>query len=165
MNVDTLEELLVDELKDLYSAEGQLLKALPRMAKAASNPELRAAFEEHLEVTRGQVERLVNIFEQLGASPRGKKCKAMEGLIAEGKELMQEESDPAVRDAALIAAAQKVEHYEMASYGSVRTWAQQLGLHEVANLLQQTLEEEKATDKKLTQLAESMVNQMAAATS
>src|SRR6476660_2418826 len=114
MALDSLHDLYVNELKDLYNAETQLVKALPQMAKAASNPDLRAAIEEHLEVTRGQVERLDRVFEGLGVSPKGKKCKAMEGLIEEGKEVMDEEGKDAVRDAALIAAAQRVEHYEMA---------------------------------------------------
>jgi len=161
MKLKTLHDLFVDELKDLYNAENQILKALPKMAKAASSEELRQGFEEHLEQTHGHVERLEQIFEQLGARAKGKKCVAMEGLIDEGKELMSEDAEPSVMDAALIAAAQKVEHYEMAGYGTVRAWAEQLGLHEAANLLQQTLDEEKETDEKLTQLAESMVNQEA----
>jgi ferritin-like metal-binding protein YciE len=158
VKLGTLEELYVAELKDLYSAENQLLKALPKMAKAASSPELRTAFEDHLEQTRGQVERLETIFKKLGASPKGKKCKAMEGLIDEGSELMAEQAEPAVMDAALIAAAQRVEHYEMAGYGSVRTFARLLGDQEAADLLQETLDEEEATDKKLTELAETTIN-------
>jgi ferritin-like metal-binding protein YciE len=158
MKLDSLQHLLVDQLKDLYSAENQLVKALPKMAKAASTPELRAGFEEHLEQTRKQVERLEAISEQMGISPKGKKCAAMKGLIEEGKELIEEEPDPAVLDAGLIAAAQKVEHYEMASYGCARTWAEQLGLEEAAGLLQETYEEEKETDEKLTQLAKQKVN-------
>ena len=164
MKLRSLQDLFVDELKDLYSAENQLVKALPKMAKAASSEELRSGFEEHLEQTRGHVERLDQIFEQLDARAKGKKCKAMEGLIEEGKELMEEDAEPGVLDAGLIAAAQKVEHYEMASYGCVRTWAEQLGYHEAAELLQQTLDEEKETNEKLTQLAESVVNQEAEAT-
>jgi ferritin-like metal-binding protein YciE len=158
MSLGTLNDLLVEELKDLYSAENQLLKALPRMAKAASDPALKAAFEEHLEVTRTQVERLDAVFEQIGAKAKGKKCVAMEGLIAEAKELLEEEADPAVLDAALIAAAQKVEHYEMAGYGCVRTYARLLGYEEAAELLQATLDEEGEADKKLTGLAESVIN-------
>lgn len=154
----SLRDLYVEELKDLYNAENQLVKALPRMAKAASAPELKAAFTEHLEVTKGQVERLEKVFEALGVSPRGKKCKAMEGLIEEGKELLEEEASPAVLDAALIVAAQKVEHYEMAGYGSVRTFAQMLGFAEAARLLQQTLDEEAQADEKLTALAEAIIN-------
>src|SRR5947207_1436463 len=125
MKLKTLQDLLVAQLKDLFSAENQLVKALPKMARASTHPQLRAGFEEHLEQTRHQVERLETIFEQLGVSPKGKKCAAMEGLIEEGKELMGE-AEPAVLDAGLIAAAQKVEHYEIASYGSARTWAEQL---------------------------------------
>jgi ferritin-like metal-binding protein YciE len=158
MEIDSLQKLYVDELKDLYSAEKQLLQALPRMAKKASNPQLRQSFEEHLEVTRMQVERLDKIFERLERSPRGKKCKGMEGLIEEGKEMMEEDMEPEVRDAALISAAQRIEHYEIAGYGTVRTYARLLGEAEDARLLQQTLDEEGATDKKLTQLAESSIN-------
>src|SRR5436305_5870929 len=139
MKLKTLHDLFVDELKDLYNAENQIIKALPKMAKAASSDELRQGFEEHLEQTHGHVERLEQIFEQLGARAKGKKCVAMEGLIDEGKELMSDDAEPSVMDAALIAAAQKVEHYEMAGYGTVRAWAEQLGLHEAANRLQQTL--------------------------
>ncbi|MBN9121444.1 MAG: ferritin-like domain-containing protein [Planctomycetes bacterium] len=162
MSLDSLHDLYVDELKDLYSAENQLLKALPRMAKAATAPELKAAFTEHLEVTRGQVARLEQIFEELGVSPKGKKCKAMEGLIEEGKELMQEDGDENVMDAALIAAAQRVEHYEMAGYGCVRTFAHLLGYEDATALLQETLDEEGEADKKLTALAESVINVEAA---
>ena len=158
MEIDSLEKLYLEELKDLYSAEKQILQALPRMAKKASNPQLRAAFEEHLEVTRKQVERLDQIFERIGRSPRGKKCKGMEGLLEEGKEMMQEDMEPEVLDAALISAAQKVEHYEMAGYGTVRSYAQLLGEDADARLLQQTLDEEGEADKKLTQLAESSIN-------
>src|SRR4051812_14488661 len=158
MALDSLHDLYVDELKDLYSAENQLLKALPRMAKAATAPELKAAFTEHLEVTRGQVERLEKIFKGLDASPKGKKCKAMEGLIAEGKELMAEDADESVLDAALISAAQKVEHYEMAGYGCARTFARLLGYDDAAALLQETLDEEGEADKKLTELAETVIN-------
>lgn len=159
--LDSLHELLVEELKDLYSAENQLVKALPKMAKGATSPELRQGFEDHLEETRQQVERLEQVAELLDASLKGKKCKAMEGLIEEGKDLLGEKADPAVLDAGLIAAAQKVEHYEIASYGTVCTWAKELGLTEVADLLGQTLEEEKATDEKLTELAEQGINREA----
>jgi ferritin-like metal-binding protein YciE len=158
MEIDSLQKLYVDELKDLYSAEKQLLQALPRMAKKASNPQLRQSFEEHTEVTRMQVERLDKIFERLERSPRGKKCKGMEGLIEEGKEMMEEDMEPEVRDAALISAAQRIEHYEIAGYGTVRTYARLLGEEEDARLLQKTLDEEGETDKKLTQLAESSIN-------
>ena len=153
-----LEELLVDELKDLYSAENQIIKALPKMAKAATSPELRRAFERHLEETRRQVERLNQIGEELEIKMTGKKCKGMEGLIAEGKELLEEDLEEDALDAGLIGAAQKVEHYEIAAYGTARTHAEMLGYRRVAKLLQQTLNEEGATDKKLTQLAESVIN-------
>jgi len=162
MKLESLHDLFVNELRDLYSAENQLVKALPKMAKAAGSAELRSGFEEHLEQTRHHVERLEQIFEQLEAKPKGKKCAAMEGLIEEGKELLSEDAEESVMDAGLIAAAQKVEHYEIASYGTVRTWAEQLGHHEAAELLRQTLDEEKATDEKLTHLAEQMINDQAA---
>jgi len=152
----------MDQLKDLYHAENQITKALPKMAKAASTPDLRDAFQEHLQQTEQQIERLEQVFSILGVKARGKKCEAMEGLIEEGSELIKEEAEPAVKDAGLIAAAQKVEHYEMAGYGCVRTWARQLGLEEVADLMQETLQEEEDTDMKLSRLAENMVNQEAA---
>jgi ferritin-like metal-binding protein YciE len=153
-----LEELLVDELKDIYSAENQIVKALPKMARAASSPELKRAFERHLEETRRQVERLDQIGQDLEIKLTGKKCHGMEGLIEEGKELMEEDLDENAIDAGLIGAAQKVEHYEIAAYGTARTHATMLGFTKVARLLQQTLNEEAATDKKLTQLAESVIN-------
>lgn len=158
MKLKTLDDLLIDELKDLYSAENQLVKALPKMAKAANSKKLSKAFTKHLEQTRGQVERLDEIFESLEASPRGKKCKAMEGLIAEGKELIEEDADPNVKDAALIGAAQRVEHYEIAAYGTARTLAALLGHDDVAKLLQETLDEEAETDRNLTELAETEIN-------
>lgn len=158
MKLLSLHDLYVSELKDLYNAETQLLKALPKMAKASTSDELRTAFEEHLEETRGQVERLDKIFKELGINPKGKKCKAMEGLIEEGKELLEEEAEPTVLDAGLIAAAQRVEHYEMAGYGCVRTFATLLGYEQAADLLQETLDEEGAADKKLTELAETIIN-------
>jgi ferritin-like metal-binding protein YciE len=160
MALDKLHGLFVDELKDLYSAENQLLKALPKMAKAATHPDLKADFTDHLQVTHGHVARLEKIFKSLKASPTGKKCKAMEGLIKEGKELLEEkkEADPSVFDAALIGAAQRVEHYEMAGYGCVRTFAKLLGLGEAQKLLQQTLDEEAETDETLSGLAEQVVN-------
>lgn len=158
MHMDDLQDLFVEELKDLYSAENQLIKALPKMAKAASNPELKSAFEEHLEQTRTHAQRLEKIFQKLGASPKGKKCHGMEGLIEEGKELMEEDAEPEVMDAGLISAAQRVEHYEIAGYGCVRTYAKLLGNDEAARILQQTLDEEGQTDKKLTALAESSIN-------
>lgn len=162
MKLESLRELFVKELQDLYDAENQILKALPKMAKEASEPELKQAFEEHLEQTKGHVERLDQIFEKLGEKSKGKKCKGMEGLLKEGKELMSEDAEPAVLDAGMICAAQKVEHYEMAGYGSARTFAHMLREDEAARLLQQTLNEEGETDKKLTKLAESLVNAEAA---
>jgi ferritin-like metal-binding protein YciE len=156
MKLASLHDLYVDELKDLYSAENQLIKALPKMAKAASAPELRDAFTAHLEETKGHVERLEQIFDELDVSPKGKKCKAMEGLIEEGKEVMGEDAEPTVMDAALIGAAQRVEHYEMAGYGGVRTFARLLGFEKAAKLLQKTLDEEGQADKKLTTIAESI---------
>jgi len=162
MEMDSLRKLYVDELKDLYSAEKQILQALPKMAKKAKNAQLKQAFELHLQETQNQVERLDQVFELLGKSPRGKKCKGMEGLLEEGKEMMQEEMEPEVMDAALIAAAQRVEHYEIAGYGTVRTYARILGEDKHVKLLQQTLDEEGNTDKKLTQLAESSINVEAA---
>lgn len=154
MEIDSLRKLYMDELKDIYSAEKQLLQALPRMAKKAKNPQLRQGFEKHVEQTRGQIERLDRIFEMLGKAARGKKCKGMEGLIEEGKEMMQEDMEDDVMDAALISSAQKTEHYEIASYGTLRTYANLLGEKEHARLLQQTLDEEGTMDKELTKLAE-----------
>jgi ferritin-like metal-binding protein YciE len=153
-----LQELLVDELKDIYNAENQIIKALPKMAKAANSPELKRAFERHLEETKRQVERLDQIGEALDVRMSGKKCKGMEGLIEEGKEIMSEDLEEDALDAGLIGAAQKVEHYEIAAYGTARAHANMLGLNKIAKLLQQTLDEEGATDKKLTQLAESIIN-------
>jgi len=158
MAMNSLHDLYVEELKDLYNAENQLLKALPKMAKAASAPELAEAFTEHLVVTKTQIERLETIFKGLGVSPKGKKCKAMEGLVEEGKEVIEEDGDPSVKDAALIAAAQRVEHYEMAGYGCVRTFAKLLGYADAEALLQETLDEEKDADVTLTELAESVIN-------
>ena len=152
MTNNGLRELYVDELKDLYSAENQLVKALPKMAKAANSDELRQGFEEHLEQTREHVQRLEQIFEQLGESPKGKKCVGMEGLVKEGSEVMDEYEDE-VLDAALITAAQRVEHYEIAGYGTVAAYADLLGEDEQAALLRETLNEEKETDQKLTQLS------------
>lgn len=156
MKLESLHDLFVDELKDLYNAENQLVKALPKMAKAAASEELRTAFEEHLEETENQVERLETIFKQLDESPKGKKCQAMAGLIEEGKEMIDADAEDAVRDAALIAAAQRVEHYEIAGYGTVRTYAQLLGLDDAAQLLQETLEEEAAADEKLNDLSKNI---------
>ena len=159
MSLDTLQKLYVSELRDLYSAENQLLKALPKMAKGASSPELKDAFEKHLEQTRGHVERLEQLFEQLDETPKGKTCKAMKGLIDEGSEILEEDGEDSVLDAGIIVAAQKVEHYEIASYGSVRTFANLLGQDEAAKLLQSTLDEESEANELLNQLAESVVNQ------
>ena len=151
---DSLKKLYVDELKDLYSAENQLVKALPKMAKAASSDELRQGFEEHLEQTKGHVQRLETIFQALGEGPKGKKCKGMEGLVEEGSEVMEEDFEGALMDAALIGAAQRVEHYEIAAYGTVCAFAKELGETEQNSLLNETLEEEKKTDDKLTELAQ-----------
>jgi len=148
-----LKTLYIDELKDLYSAENQLVKALPKMAKAASSDELREGFEKHLEQTKGHVQRLEKIFEALGENPKGKKCKGMEGLIEEGSEAMQEDYEGSVLDAALIGAAQRVEHYEIAGYGTVRSMAETLAEDDHVSLLEETLQEEKETDEKLTELA------------
>jgi ferritin-like metal-binding protein YciE len=154
----TLEDLYVDLLKDLYSAEKQLVKALPKMAKNAQSSDLQKAFQEHLRQTEGQVERIERIFVEMGGSPRGKKCVGMEGLVAEGNELLKEDAEPEVLDAGLIAAAQKVEHYEIAGYGTARAWAERLGYDKAARLLQETLEEESMANEKLNQIAESHVN-------
>jgi len=153
MSVANIEQLLIAELKDIYSAEKQITKALPKMAKAAKSPELRAAFEKHLKETNGHIERLDEIFETLGKTARGKVCHGMQGLIEEGNEMMTEVEKGDVRDAALISAAQRVEHYEMAAYGCVREYANVLGQDDVAELLEKTLEEEKATDEKLNEIA------------
>ena len=158
MSLDTLEKLYISELRDLYSAENQLLKALPKMAKGASSPDLKDAFQKHLEQTKGHVERLEELFEQLGESPKGKTCQAMKGLIEEGSEILKEEGEESVLDAGMIVAAQKVEHYEIASYGSVRTFANLLGQDEAARLLQSTLDEESETNEILNRLAETVVN-------
>ena len=152
----TLEALLVQEIKDLHSAETQLVKALPKMAKAASDGSLKEAFQNHLEETKGHVERLEKAAKLLTASPKGKTCKAMKGLVEEGAEVIEETGDPAVRDFALIIAAQKVEHYEISGYGSARALAEILGLDDVIDLLQATIEEEGAADKLLTEIAESI---------
>ena len=153
MSNEGLKELYVEELKDLYNAENQLVKALPKMAKAASSEELRQGFEEHLEQTRQHVERLEKIFESLDENPKGKKCMGMEGLVKEGSEVMDEDFEGALMDAALIGAAQRVEHYEIAAYGTASEFAKLLGENEHVSLLEETLEEEKETDEKLTELA------------
>ena len=155
MKLNSLHDLFVEELQDLYSAENMILKALPKMRDAAASTELRAGFEQHLEQTRGHVQRLDKIFDQLADVDRkGKKCKGMDGIIKDNKELLEAEAEPEVLDAGLIAGAQRVEHYEIAGYGTVRTYARILGHDEWAQLLNQTLEEEKETDAKLNQLAE-----------
>jgi ferritin-like metal-binding protein YciE len=156
MTVNTIEKLFVDELKDLYSAENQITKALPKLAKASSSQELKTAFESHLKETEGHVERLEQIFEMLEVSPKGKTCAGMKGLLEEGKEMLEETETGAIRDVAMISAAQRVEHYEMAGYGSVRTYAELLGKNEIATLLEKTLEEEKSADSKLTKIAKSV---------
>ncbi|HTZ75301.1 MAG TPA: ferritin-like domain-containing protein [Candidatus Aquilonibacter sp.] len=157
MQQSALRELYVDELRDLYDAEAQLTKALPKMAKAATSDELRAGFENHLQQTKGHVQRLEEIFQALGEKPTGKKCKGMQGLIAEGKEIMQDEGlEGETLDAGLISAAQRVEHYEIAAYGCVRSYANLLGDPQAASLLEETLQEEKDTDKKLTELSETI---------
>jgi ferritin-like metal-binding protein YciE len=163
MSLDSLDKLFLEELKDVYNAEKQILRALPKMAKAADSPELRQAFTKHLKETEGQVQRLEKIFRELGQAARGKKCKGMEGLLEEGKEMLEEDGEPAVIDAALIASAQRVEHYEIAAYGCLRTYAQLLGHSQAEQLLQQTLQEEEAADQKLTELGESGINEAAAA--
>jgi ferritin-like metal-binding protein YciE len=161
MNLTSLHDLYVDELRDLHSAEKQLITVLPKLAEAADNAELRAAILEHLEESRGHMERLEDIFGNLETTPKGKHCKAMEGLIEEGNDVVRQGSAAPVRDAALIAAAQRIEHYEMAGYGCVRTYARMLGYREATDLLQQTLDEEASADETLTILAESVINQQA----
>ncbi|MDB6136113.1 MAG: ferritin-like protein [Verrucomicrobiales bacterium] len=158
MKLSTLRDLYIHELKDLYSAEKQLVRGLPKMAEAASSQELKAAFETHLLETREHVSRLERVLKLTGAGTRGPKCKGMEGLLEEGAGMIEEEADPEVRDAGLISAAQRVEHYEMAAYGCARTYARLLGETEAAGILQITLDEEGTTDKKLTDLAESVIN-------
>ena len=162
MELQSLQDLFLHELRDIYSAEKQILKALPKMAKAASNPQLKTGFQEHLEQTKEHVNRLEQIFEKLGKPSRGPKCKGMEGLLEEGADMMEEEGEPEVIDAGLISAAQRVEHYEIAAYGCAKTYAKVLGDTEAGSLLDQTLQEEGATDKKLTQLAKSSINIKAA---
>ncbi len=162
MKLQTLQDLLVHELKDLYSAENQLVKALPKMAKAATNESLKAGFEEHLEQTRNHVARLEEIAKSLDCKLAGHRCKAMEGLIEEGGELISEDAEDIVRDAGLIGAAQRVEHYEIAAYGTARALAECLGYGEAVRLLKETLDEEKATDEKLSELAQTTINVEAA---
>jgi ferritin-like metal-binding protein YciE len=156
MKVESLQDLFIEQLQDLYDAEQQLVKALPKMANAATSDDLKNAFQEHLEKTKGHVERLEQVFEQMGERAKGKKCKGMEGLVKEGSEVISEDMDDDVKDAGLIAAAQRVEHYEIAGYGTVRTYASLLEQTEAADLLEQTLEEEKEADQTLTEIAENI---------
>ena len=158
MKLDNLRKLYIEELRDLYNAETQLVKALPKMAKGASSEELQRAFEDHLEQTEIHVERLEEIFEGLDESPKGKTCKAMKGLVEEGSEILEEDGEDSVLDAGIIAAAQKVEHYEIASYGTARSWAKLLGEEEAGDLLQETLDEEGEANKLLNELAQEIVN-------
>ena len=158
MKIRSMQDLLVDQLRDLFGAEKHMLKALTKMAKAAGNPALRQALQEHRQQTEEQVERLERAFEHLGVAARKKRCAGVEGIVEEGEELMEADAEPDLLDAALIAVAQKVEHYEMAGYGTLRTWARQVGDEQTSKLLQQTLDEEGKTDKLLTQLAESTIN-------
>jgi len=158
----TLHDAFVEELRDLYDAEKQLTKALPKLAKTATSPRLRDAFESHLEETRGHVERLEQVFESLDEKPRGKHCEGIAGIIEEGKSIMQEDLNEVTMDACLIAAGQRVEHYEIGAYGTVIAWAEAMGHKEAVGLLQENLNEEKAADKKLTGLAEGGINQQAA---
>jgi ferritin-like metal-binding protein YciE len=162
MELDTLRDLYIHELKDLYSAEKQLVKALPKVAKAATNPDLKAGIEAHLEQTVEHVNRLESLLENMGENTRGPKCKGMEGLIEEGEQLIAEEPNEEVLDAGIIAGAQKIEHYEIAGYGCVRSYAELLGEEEAVSVLQTTLDEESATDKKLTELALTIINLAAA---
>ncbi len=161
MEKNTLKQLYIEELRDIYDAEKQLIKALPKMAEAASSDELRAGFEEHLEQTKGHAQRLEQIFSALGEKPTGKKCKGMQGLVSEGAEVIGEDFEDDVKDAGLISAAQRVEHYEIAAYGTVRTYATILEEQDAVSLLEKTLEEEKETDQKLTELAEGINAQAA----
>lgn len=158
MKFETLHDLYLSELSDLYSAEKQIIKALPKMIEKTESPELRQALENHLEETKGHVDRLEQVFEMHGESPARQKCKGMEGVLAEADELVGKDATAAVRDAAIISAAQRVEHYEMAGYGTVRTWAQQLGHSKAAAILQETLDEEGAADEKLSSIASRRVN-------
>jgi ferritin-like metal-binding protein YciE len=158
MQIENLEQLMINELKDLYDAEKQITEALPKMASKAGNPSLRQAFEDHLVQTKDQVQRLEQVFEELGVSDRQKECKGMKALIQEGEEMIEDSTDPSTRDAALIAAAQRVEHYEMAGYGTIMSYAHHLDRNNVADRLQQSLNEEKQTDLILSQIAEEKVN-------
>jgi len=160
VRLNSLHNAFVDELRDLYSAENQITKALPQMIEAASSDKLKQAFQEHLDVTKNQIDRLKQVFKQLNESPSGETCKAMQGLIEEGSEVVEKNGNAQVKDAVLIAAAQKIEHYEIAGYGTVRTYAEMLGFEDAADLLQETLDEESETDEKLTELSEE-INQEA----
>ena len=160
--MNTLQDAFLHELKDIYHAEKQLTRALPKMAKAAEDEELRSLFEEHLEQTRQQIERLERVFEHVGKAARGEKCEGMAGIIEEGQSVMEQDAEPETLDAMLVGAAQKVEHYEIASYGTMCAWAEQLGMRDAATLLEQNLKEEKETDKKLTAFAEARKNAQAA---
>jgi ferritin-like metal-binding protein YciE len=157
--LNSLNDLFIDQLQDLYDAEQRLVQALPKMAQAAHDPSLKQAFQSHLRETQNQVTRLERAFQEMGQTAKGKTCEAMKGLVAEGQEAIDAKGDPDVKDAALVAAAQRVEHYEIAAYGTARTFARRLGKDSIAQLLEQTLNEEKAADQKLTQLAESGINQ------
>jgi ferritin-like metal-binding protein YciE len=159
--MQNLQDLYIEQLRDIYSAETQLVEALPKMSKAAADTKLQQAFNHHLEQTRGHVQRLEQVFNELNESPRGETCEAMQGLIEEGEEVIQQDGAPAVKDAALIAAAQRVEHYEIAAYGTVCTYAKQLGRDDAHRLLHETLDEEKETDEQLTELATSSINKKA----
>ncbi len=159
MSIQTMEDLMIEELRDLYHAEKQLTKALPKMAKAAHSPELKAAFEGHLKETAEHVKRLESVFGLLGKTPKAKTCEAMEGLVKEGAEAIEEDMAVEIRDCALIASAQKVEHYEISGYGTIRSWAAQLGHRDVAALLEQTENEEKAADQKLTKICQTLMQQ------
>ena len=161
MALKTLQDALLDELQDVLSAENQITKALPKMAEKATNPKLTQAFEKHLKETEGQIERLNKAFELLDRKPRSKTCEAMKGILEEGKSIMEEEADPDVMDAMLIGAAQKVEHYEIATYGTLCTWAATLGLEDLHDLLGETLDEEEETDDALSELAEASINEAA----
>jgi ferritin-like metal-binding protein YciE len=160
MTIDSMEKLFVDELRDLYSAETQITKALPKLAKASSSNELRAAFEHHLKETEEQVKRLDQIFETLGESPKGETCEGIKGVIEEGEKMLKATQEGPVRDEALISAAQRVEHYEMAGYGTVRTYAERLGKQQVVQLLERTLQEEKNADRKLTECSNTVHRQV-----
>jgi ferritin-like metal-binding protein YciE len=160
--LNTLNDLFMMELKDIYNAEKQIIKALPKMIDAASSPNVKQKFQSHLHETENQVKRLENVFSILGVQPEEESCKGMEGIIDDGKKVLTLQGDPKVKDAALIAAAQKVEHYEISSYGTLRTFAETLGKHDVAQMLQTTLKEESKTDELLTQVAESSINPQAA---